>query len=150
VSSGFDLLGAEVLKAAPRPITWTRSAVAFAAGALGVLLVPKHPVLTFLGAAAAASNAHAVLAGERTVKEALRRMGKHVVATAGSLSIPKYPGVGYVAGAVAGDLLLDGEGGGILDEFSNYEGFRSKPRGDVIDAEFTETKTPGVQLAKVT
>lgn len=149
---GLDCLGAEIIKPASRKIPWARSAVALAAGAVGAVLVPKHPVLAFLGVAAATSNAHAVVQGDRTVKDALRRMGKHVVATVGSLSVPKYPAMGYVAGAVAADLFIDGEGGGILEEFADYEGIRSKkkPSGDIIDAEFTETKTPGQVLQKVT
>lgn len=144
---GFDILGAEK---PPRQIPMKRTMIALAAGAIGAVLVKKHPVLAFLGTAAAASNTHAVLAGERTVKQAIQRMGKHIVATAGSLSVPKYPVMGYVAGAVAADLLIDGEGGGIIEEFTSYEGIRSTLRGDVIDAEFTETKSPGVALQKVT
>jgi len=153
IFDGFDVLGAEVIKTASRQIPWTRTAVAVAAGALGAVLVPKHPVLAFLGVAAAASNTQAVVAGERPWKDAVRRMGKHVVATVGALAVPKYPAMGYVAGAVGADLLIDGEGGGIIEEFTDYEGIRGskiKPRGDVIDAEFTETKTPGVALQKVT
>lgn len=148
IVSGFDILGADV----PRPqLSWTRTTVALLAGTVGAIVVKKHPVLAFLGLSAAASNTHAVLSGERTLKAAIKRMGRHVVATAGSLSVPKYPAMGYVAGAVAADLLIDEEGGGIIEEFMNYEGIKSTLRGgDVIDAEYTETKTPGVALQKVT
>jgi hypothetical protein len=113
-------------------------------------LIKKHPVLAFLGGAAAASNTHAVMSGERTTIQALKRMGRHVVATVGALAIPKYPVMGYVAGAVGVDLFIDGEGGGIIEEFVDYEGIRSSIRGDVIDVEYTETKSPGVALQKVT
>jgi hypothetical protein len=147
VISGFDILGAEPPR---QPISLKRTLVALGAGAVGALLVPKHPVLAFLGIAAAASNTHAVLAEERTMKQAIQRMGRHIVATVGSLSVPKFPAMGYVAGAVAADLFIDGEGGGIIEEFTDYEGIRSSLRGDVIDAEFTETKSPGVALQKVT
>ena len=153
ILDGFDVLGAEVIKAPSREIPWGRSALAIGAGAIAAMFVPKHPVLAFLDTAAAVSNAHAVMAGERTWKEAVRRMGKHVVATVGALAVPKYPAMGYVAGAVGADLLIDGEGGGIIEEFTDYEGIRGnkiKPRGDVIDAEFVETKTPGTALTKVT
>jgi hypothetical protein len=112
--------------------------LALAAGALGAVLVPKHPVLAFLGTAAAASNAHAVMKRERSLKDAFKRMGRHLVATAGSLALPKYPAIGYIAGAVAGDLLLDGEGGGIIEEWTDYEGIRS---GDIIDAEIVNDNT---------
>jgi hypothetical protein len=149
VSSGFDLLGAEALEPAPKKFVWTRSALAIAAGAVAASVFKRHPVLAFLDTAAAVSNAHAVYVGERTWRDAAKRMGRHVVATVGSLTVPKYPAAGYVAGAVAGDLLFDGEGGGIIDEIANYEGIKSsKPRGDVIDAEFTETKSPPNALVK--
>lgn len=144
---GFDILGAEVPR---RQLPVKRTLLALAAGAVGAVLVKKHPVLAFLGTAAAASNAHAVATGERTFKQAAQRMGRHIVATVGSLSVPKYPAMGYVAGAVAADLFIDGEGGGIIEEFTDYEGIRSSLRGDVIEAEYTETKSPGVALQKVT
>jgi hypothetical protein len=144
--SGFDILGATP----PRAITPQRTLLALAAGAVGAVLVKKHPMLAFLGSAALASNMHAVAVGERTLKQAIQRMGRHVVATAGSLSVPKYPAIGYIAGAVAADMFIDGEGGGIIEEFTDYEGIRSSLRGDVIEAEYTETKSPGVALQKVT
>jgi hypothetical protein len=122
-------------------MSWGRGAFALAAGALGAVLVPKHPVLAFLGSAAAASNVHAVAQGDRTWKASVKRMGRHVVATVGSLSVPKHPLLGYIAGAVAADLLIDGEGGGIIEEFTDYEGIghRAPDYGDVIEAEFVET-----------
>jgi hypothetical protein len=146
VISGFDILGAE---RPARQLPVKRTLLALAAGAAGAVLVKKHPVLAFLGSAALASNVHAVAVGERTLKQAIQRMGRHVVATAGSLSVAKYPVMGYIAGAVAADMFIDGEGGGIIEEFTDYEGIRSSLRGEVIDAEFTETKAPGVALQKV-
>jgi len=145
MTSGFDILSAERPR---RPLPVKRTLIALAAGAIGAVLVKKHPVLAFLGTAAVASNTHAVVVGERTLKEAIKRVGRHVVATAGSLSVPKYPAMGYVAGAVAADLFIDGEGGGIIEEFTDYEGIRSSIRSEVIDAEYTETKSPGVALQK--
>jgi hypothetical protein len=147
IVSGFDILGAELPKRVA--VSWSRTLIALAAGVVGAVTVKKHPVIAFLGAAAVASNAHAVVKGDRTVKAAIKRMGRHVVATVGSLSVPKYPAMGYVAGAVAADLLIDDEGGGIIEEFADYEGIKSSLRGDVIEAEFTETKSPGVALQKV-
>jgi hypothetical protein len=145
VNHGFDILGAE-LPARPLPVK--RTMLALTAGVVGAVLVKKHPVLAFLGTAAAASNVHAVISGERTMKQAIQRMGRHVVATVGALAVPKYPAMGYVAGAVGADLFIDGEGGGIIEEFTDYEGIRSTLRGEVIDAEFTEIKSPGVALQK--
>jgi hypothetical protein len=136
--NGFDYLGAELVK--PAPMSWGRGILALAAGALGAVLVPKHPMLAFLNTAALASNVHAVAKGERTAKDAIKRMGRHVVATAGSLALPKYPAMGYVAGAIAAELLIDGEGGGIIEEWSDYEGIRNTPKREVLDAEFSEVK----------
>lgn len=124
---GLDILGAEPAGGLTRPISVPSAAVSLAAGAIGALLSRKHPVLGFLGASALASNIHAVAAGDRTWKNAAKRIGKHVVAVAGSLAMPKHPAVGYVAGAVAGDLLLDGEGGGIVEEWAHYAGVREVP-----------------------
>jgi len=130
---GLDLLGAE---APPRlQMSLGRTLLALGAGAVGALLIPKHRVLGFLNASALASNTYAIAKKERSFKDAAKRMGRHVVATAGSLAMPNHPAIGYVAGAVAADLLIDGEGGGIIEEWSRYEGARD---GDIIDAKFTE------------
>jgi len=136
--SGFDYLGTEPL--APKPMTWVRSVLAIGVGMLGAYLVPKHRVLGFLNAAALASNVHAVAANERTAKDAIKRMGRHVVATAGSLAMPSHRVIGYVAGAVAADLLIDGEGGGIIEDFARHEISSDAARGKVVDAEFVEAK----------
>jgi hypothetical protein len=138
--NGFDLLGVEPLR---KPtVSVGRTALAIAAGAVGAMLAPKHPVLAFLGTAALASNTHAVLKQERSFKDACKRMGRHLVASAGSLALPKYPAMGYIAGAVAGDLLIAGDGGGIIDEWTDYEGIRkTPPREDVIDAEIVSDNT---------
>ncbi len=143
--SGLDMLGAED-QTATAPMSWGRAALAVAAGAVGAVAVPGHPVLAFLNAAALASNVHAVATKERTLRDAAKRMGRHVVATAGSLALPAYPGIGYVAGAIAADLLIDGEGGGIVEEWAEYEGVTD--RRDVIDAEFTEVKPETKALVK--
>lgn len=50
------------------------------------------------------------------------------MAVAGSLAMPTHPAVGYVAGAVAGDLLIDGDGSGIVEEFAHYAGVREAPQ----------------------
>jgi hypothetical protein len=128
-----------------------RVAIALSAGAVGALLTPKHRVLAFLDVAAAASNVHAVALGERTWQDAIRRMGRHVVATVGALSVPKSIAAGgYIAGAIAGDMLFDGEGGGIIEELANYEGVVGKKSSrDVIDAEFREVTPSSKALAKV-
>jgi hypothetical protein len=144
--SGFDYLGAEPVKSKPQ-LSVTRTTLALVAGAIGAYFVPKHPVLAFLNAGALASNLHAVSAGERTKTDAIKRMGRHIVATAGALAMPSHPAIGYIAGAIAGDLLIDGEGGGIIDEWAEYEGVKNTKRADVIDAEYTEAQ-PNQTLVK--
>jgi hypothetical protein len=47
---------------------------------------------------------------------------------------------------VAADLLIDGEGGGIIEEWADYEGI-GRLDENVVDAEFTET--PSRALTKV-
>lgn len=131
---GLDTLGAEPAGGLHHPISWPSTVVSLGAGAVGALLSRKHPVLGFLGASALASNVHAVAAGDRTWRDAGRRIGKHVMAVAGSLAMPTHPAVGYVAGAVAGDLLIDGEGGGIVEEFAHYAGVREAPQKiEIVD-----------------
>lgn len=137
--NGFDLLGAEPVKPT---LSFKRLTVALASGAVGALLMPRHPVLGFLNAAAVASNALAVEEGERTWPEAIKRMGRHIVATAGSLALPTHPAMGYVAGAVAADMLIDDEGGGILEEWADFEGIPSVGSDpNIIDAEIVSDNT---------
>ena len=132
--SGFDLLGVETPPKHPLPLQ--RSVIAVATGALGAVLMPKHPMLAFLGGAAVASNVHAAASGDRTWSDAVRRVGRHIVATAGSLALPKYPAIGYIAGAIAADLLIDGQGGGLIEEWTEYEGVRDTPKQEnIVDAE---------------
>lgn len=133
---GLDFLGAELpIKPSARiPISLSAGAVALVAGAIGAAICRKHPVLAFLSASALASNAHALATKNRTLTEAGKRMGKHVVAVAGSLALQSHPAVGYIAGAVAADLLLDGTGGGIVEEWAHYAGVRDAPeRVEIID-----------------
>lgn len=135
---GLDLLGAELpTMTAPRSTSWGRVALALGAGVVGMTVFRRHPVLAFLDSAALASNVHAVATKKSSVKEAVQNMGKHAVATAGALALPIAPWLGYLAGAVAGDLLIDGEGGGLVEEWLHYENIK-KPTRSVIDASFTE------------
>ncbi len=131
---GLDILGAEPAGGMVRQVSLSSTAVSLGVGALGAFLSKKHPVLGFLGASALASNIHAVAAGDRTWRNAGRRIGKHVMAVAGSLAMPKHPAVGYVAGAVAGDLLIDGDGSGIVEEWAHYAGVRDVPQKvEIVD-----------------
>lgn len=82
----------------------------------------SHPFLAFLGVSALAGNVQAVLRGERTPKEAALRMGRHAIATATALATPSHAWLGYVGGAFAADLLFDGKGDGIVDEWARYAG----------------------------
>ena len=133
---GLDFLGTEPsAKPARIPMSLSGSAVAIGAGVIGAALWRKHPVLGFLGLSAFASNAHALATRNRSFGEAGKRMGKHFVAVAGSLALQSHPAVGYIAGAVAADLLLDGTGGGIVEEWAHYAGVRDEPqRVEIIDA----------------
>jgi hypothetical protein len=136
---GFDLLGAEAVKPS---LSVKRLALAVTAGALGAVLVPKHPILAFFNGAALASNVLAVEEGERSWPDAFKRLGRHLVATAGSLALPKYPGIGYVAGAMAADLFIDREGGGIIEEWADFEGVApTAPNDNIIDAEIVSDNT---------
>lgn len=135
----FDYLGAEEIK--PAKPSLTRALLAVAAGLVGSRLVPRHPVLAFLGASALASNAHAVATGEKPWQVAVRRMGCHLVATAGSLALPKHPAIGYVAAAIAGDLVLDGKGGGVLEEWMHGKQKIEVSEKTPIDAEIVETNS---------
>jgi len=133
--NGFDLLGAEPpVTPAPR-LSVSRTVLALAAGALGAVVVRKHPTLGFLNAAALASNIHAVATEDRTMFDAIKRMGRHIVSSAGSLALPKHPVIGYVAGAVAADLFIDDAGGGIFEEWARREDITNDNKPDVIDAE---------------
>jgi hypothetical protein len=132
-SYGLDMLGTESREIA-RPVSWSSTAIATGVGIVGAVAWRKHPVLGFLGASALASNVHAVVAGDRIWKDAGRRIGKHVMAVAGALAMPKHPAVGYVAGAVAGELLIDGDGGGIVEEWAHYAGVREAPQKvEIVD-----------------
>lgn len=114
----FDLVGAEPpVRSHVRP-----AVVSLIAGFFGSILWRRHPVLGFLHAVALADNGQALAAGERTWKQAAGDVGKHVVATAGSLALPSHPAIGYVAAAVAADLLVDGRGGGILERMFEHVG----------------------------
>ena len=131
---GLDFLGgAQVAKPSRAPMSLSGNAVAIGAGAVGAILWRRHPVLGFLGASALASNAHALATNNRTLTDAGKRLGKHIVAVAGSLALPSHPAVGYVAGAVAGDLLLDGAGGGIIEEWAHFAGVQEPQRIEILD-----------------
>ena len=77
-------------------------------------------MLAFLGVSALTANVQAVQRGERSIKEAAKNMGRHVVASAGALAMPAHAWAGYLAGAFAGDLFFDHHGTGIVDEFSRF------------------------------
>lgn len=146
--SGLDLLGADEIPKRTK-VTFgltkhaARDTFALVAGVVGAFVGRKHPVLSFLGASATASNVHAVATGDRSVKNAARRLGRHVVATASSLTLPSHPVIGYMAGAVAADLLLNDEDGGLVGEFVRVTG-----TDGILDAEFTEVKPTSTALVK--
>jgi hypothetical protein len=116
------------------------------AGGLGAVLVRQHPVLAFIGFSAVAGNAHAVATGVSTWKKAAERLGQHAVATAGALALPKHPVIGYVAGAVAAELLIDDEGAGVLDEWAHRAGLHRGP--EKVKAEVVEKTKPAQAALK--
>jgi hypothetical protein len=131
---GLSLLGVERVPRKPSVAQiFTRYLVAAGAGALASVYVPSHPVLAAINTAAAVSNTYAAIQGERTWGKAATRMGRHVVATAGALALPVAPVVGWLAGAIAGELIFDGKGGGLLEDF-----VAADRRGDVIDGELAD------------
>lgn len=105
----LDMLGAD-LQRPPAP-AWRKAAVAAAGAVAGALLWRRHRVLGFLGGGALAGNAYAVATSERSLTSATRRLGQHVMATVGALSLPSHPALGYVGGVVAGSILLNGDDG---------------------------------------
>lgn len=131
----LEMLGAEH-PVQIRPVEMTRGnlAATFSGGLLGMILWRRHWLLGILGGSALGSNAHAVSTGRRTWKQAARRMGQHVVATAGALAVPSHPAVAYVAAAVAADLVLNGEGHGLLSEWAHHLPRRGG-EVEILDAE---------------
>lgn len=146
----LDLLGAEsptqpvVHRHRPR-LSLAGSLLSIGAGVVGSVLWRKHPVLGFLGASAVAGNVHAAATGDQTWREAGERMGRHVVATAGSLALPAHPALGYVAAAFAADLLLDDKGGGVFSEWAHHI---AKREPEVIDVTPADAKTLAKPPAK--
>lgn len=127
------LLGAdrEVVRRKVRP-SISSAAVAVIGGAVGSALSGAHPVLGFLGGATVAGNAYGLARGDRTWKQAAERVGRHVVAAAGSLALPSHPVIGWCAGALAADLLMDEDDGGIIDEWVHH--FKAR-EGERVEAD---------------
>ena len=111
----LEMLGAEEQT---EHLWWHPLAASAAAGAFGALVWRSHPVLACLLGLSLGRNTYGVVVKERTWQEAVRKFGQHITATAGALALPKHPVVGYLAGAVAGDVLIDGKGGGLLDQWA--------------------------------
>lgn len=130
----LEMLGAETVRIRPVEMTRGNFAASVAGGFLGMILWPRHWLLGILGGSALGSNVHAVSTGRRTWKQAARRMGQHVVATAGSLAVPSHPAVAYAAAAVAADLVLDDEGHGLLSEWAHHLPGREQS-GEILDAD---------------
>ena len=109
------MLGAEV-EIKDRP--WWQPLLASIAGAATVAALWKsHRNLGGMIGLVLGRNAFGVVVKDRTWQEAGRNVGQHVIATVGSLSIPSHPVMGWFAGAIAGDVLIDGHGGGLLEQW---------------------------------
>jgi len=110
--SGFDLLGIDLEPQSIEHSTkWYPIAAAAIGGIAGAVLWRSHPILGHLGGWALGRNIYGLATKERTLPQVGRTLGSHAVATAASLSLPAYPVLGYIAGAVASDLLLNSDEG---------------------------------------
>lgn len=78
---------------------------ALLAGVVGALLVPKHPYLGFIGAAAAAGSVYPLTKSEER-KEAVVRLGVVGAGIAGSLMWKKHRVLGYALPAVGAAFVL--------------------------------------------
>lgn len=99
----FDLIGAQSAS-----WSWVGAGVSIGGSLLGLVLWRAHPVLGFLGGAAIAGNAYELATRRQSVSQATRNLGTHAAAIAASLSVPAFPALAWIGGAVAADLLLPG------------------------------------------
>lgn len=105
--SSLDFIGAtEPAAFSGHPIA--PIAITIGAGVVGAALWRSHPILGFLGASGLASNAHGYASSRLTLKQTGANVGQHLAAVAGSLALGSHPAIGYVAGMLAADLILDG------------------------------------------
>lgn len=109
------LLGAEDMQG--KHPWWQPLVASLGGGVLGAVLWRKHWLLATLLGTAAGRNIYGVYVKERDWKDGVRNMGQHLTATAGALALPTHPLVGYLAGAVAGEVLIDGKGNGLLEQW---------------------------------
>jgi hypothetical protein len=75
-------------------------------GLAGMFLWKDHPVLGLLDGCAIGGNAARVRYRRITLRRAVENLGAHAVATAGALSLPAYPAVGYIGGVAASNLFI--------------------------------------------
>lgn len=134
----LHLLGVESIERPIRRLSRSGAVVSLAGLAAGALLWREHPVLGAFGGAALASNVHGLATRRLTWREAGTDLGRHVVATAGSLALPRHPAIGYMAAAIAAELLIDGEGGGLVERAAQH--ITGPRRVEVIDAEVVPSK----------
>ena len=135
--TGLDVLGAEPITTGNKERNAViRSVASLVVGSLAASMIPKHPVLGFIGASAATYNLVSVAQKETMPRDATRNMLKHAVAITGSLTMKTHPVWGYLAGAIAGNLLLDDlRHDGILDHVMPDNKKKQTEKRDVIDAE---------------
>ena len=119
----FDFLGAEE-EQPKNPMPANRAALTLGAGILGALIFRKHPVLGFIGASTVVANTHAVYQKDKSPREALQRVGQYIVGIAGALALPKHPALAFGAAFIAADALIDGDGGGVIEEWAKYGGVK--------------------------
>ncbi len=119
--SSLDFIGAtEPAAFSDHPVA--PLAITIGAGVVGAALWRAHPVLGFLGASGLASNAHGYASSRLTLKQTGVNVGQHLAAVAGSLALGSHPAIGYVAGMLAADLILDGRSTAAANEWTQRSG----------------------------
>lgn len=146
--TGLDVLGADpIVPENKERNAVIRSVASLVVGSLAASMIPKHPVLGFIGGSAVAYNLTSLAQKEQTPRDATRNILKHAVAITGSLTMKNHPVWGYLAGSIAGNLLLDDlRHDGILDHVLPDK--KKRDKRDVIDAEAVTVEPSSTALVQ--
>ena len=105
--SALDLLGADAPPdAAPQQSAWHAMGAAIVGGVVGLLMTREHPVVGFITGYDVGGTLADLRAGRLDREQATRVMGRSALAAVAATSLPVSPILGYIAGAIAGDMLL--------------------------------------------
>lgn len=105
--SALDLLGADAAPApTPQQSAWHAMGAAIVGGVVGLLVTRDHPVVGFVTGYDVGGTLADLRAGRLDREQATRVMGRSALAAVAATSLPVSPVLGYVAGAIAGDMLL--------------------------------------------